>query len=423
MKTSYSDTFDNPLVQGIKVIGIGKHGSKPLASAQIEEITHYLSQGQTIPIQKGAFFGSLLAKGVTEEEQKLLFALDNRPLSGTEDLYHVLCPDAPSFLKEIGIKLLDRAHLTKKEANRLGTFLYSDAPGETFRGMAASMLRIRYETDEEYHGLMEAANATFSTGFQENGPKIDGLVQLAEPFDGVEHSYMITPLLANAFQEAGFPTIVSLGRTSGPKVSLNTLDIYQGLSGHFLKSTRELEDAAPTYGWALHQQLLSPALDKWVERRRLIFKRPFLATLEKVLNPCNAQILVTSVFHITYIEKMIRLAGMAGFKGVIVLKRGLEGTLAPSLAKASGIVCAAIQADSSFISHSIDATQEAFAPYRMEADEHVADLKLEDNLNLIQQFSKQGSTGNEDFDKRVQLGTRLHLQGLAWLQSQFSQNT
>ncbi|KAA3437652.1 anthranilate phosphoribosyltransferase [Rufibacter hautae] len=421
MDTSYSASLDNPLVQGIKVIGIGKHGSKPLSSAQIEEITHYLTYGELIPIQKGAFFGSLLAKGVTEEEQKLLFALDNRPITGVKDLYHVLCPDAPASLQEIGIKLLDKAHLTKDEAKQLGTFLYSDAPGETFRGMAASMLRIRYETEEEYHGLIEAANATFSAGFQEIRPETEVLVQLAEPFDGVEHSYMITPLLAEAFQKAGLMAIVSMGRSSGPKVSLNTLDIYQALSGRFLKSTLDLETTAPVYGWALNQQLLSPALDAWVERRKLIFKRPFLATLEKVLNPCKAQILVTSVFHITYIEKMIKLAGMAGFKGVIVLKRGLEGTLAPSLAKASGITCAVLQPDGSFLSHTLEATQEKFTPFRTEADEHVTDLKLEDNLQLIGQFSQKGSTQNEDFDKRVRLGIHLYLEGLEWIQAHLPQ--
>ena len=56
------------------------------------------------------------------------------------------------------------------------------------------------------------------------------------------------------------------------------------------------QEAFDPYGWVLDQKALSSALDRWVDRRRVLLKRPFLATLEKVLNPCRAKILVTSVF-------------------------------------------------------------------------------------------------------------------------------
>jgi len=299
----------------------------------------------------------------------------------------------------------------------LGKFLFSDLPGETFRGMAASMLRMRYETEEEYRGLMEAAASTYSSGFRDAQPAAGTLIQLAEPFDGVEHSYMITPLLARVFQQAGFPVVVSMGRSAGPKYTLNTLDIYHELAGQFMRQASDLAQPAPEFGWALDQRALSPALDQWVDRRRLIFKRPFLATLEKVLNPCKALILVTSVFHITYIEKMITLAGMAGFSGVIVLKRGVEGTLAPSVAKASGITCAVRQQDGSFLTQAFEASQDAFDAYRAGADAMVQDPTAEANVQLIRRFVGEGFTGNEDFDKRANLGIALYRQGLAWLRN------
>ncbi|MFC6998111.1 hypothetical protein [Rufibacter roseus] len=411
-------TLHNPLVEGIKVVGIGKHGSKPLSTALINEITQYLQEAETIAIQKGAFFGSLLAKGVTPEEQQLLLALCPSAQKNVEQLYDALCPDAPAEMQPIGLRLLQKETLSQAEAKQLGLFLFSDNTGESFRGMAASMLRIRYETEEEYAGLLEAANACFRSVFQKTPPKRQNhLIQLAEPFDGVEHSYMITPLLAQAFQQQGFQTVVSLGRSSGPKLSLNSLDIYEGLGKPFLQGNLDLEQTSSEYGWALHQADVAPTLDQWVERRRLIFKRPFLATLEKVLNPCQANILITSVFHLTYIDKMITLSGMAGFEGVIVLKRGLEGTLAPSIAKASGIVCAARQPDGSFLKRSFEANQEELLPFRAEADDIVDDLKTDENLRLTIQYSQYGSTGNIDFDKRVQLALRLYQQGLDWLTS------
>ncbi len=413
MNTTYTP-LHNPLVQGIKVIGIGKHGSKPLPTAQVEEIFVYLSSDRTNPIQRGAFFGSLMAKGPTPEEQQLLQGSSQGSLS-VEEIYDSLCADAPASMRPLGLKLLRKEFLAVEEARTLGDFLFSDLPGEALRGLAASMLRMRYETDEEYQGLMAAAINTYSPEFSTFAPAGAPVVQLAEPFDGVEHSYMMTPLLAQAIQKAGYPVVVSMGRSSGPKLSLNTLDIYQAMGAQRLKRSDDLLLPTPPMGWALEQHLLSPVLDKWVERRRLIFKRPFLATLEKVLNPCKARVLITSVFHITYIEKMITLAGMAGFAGVIILKRGLEGTLAPSIAKASGITCAARQSDGSFRVQSFETAQEDFAAFRGEADEHVQNLNLADNIALIQQFAVQGLTENDDFNKRAHLMVALYQKGLDWI--------
>lgn len=413
MNTIYS-AKDNPLVQGIKIIGIGKHGSKPLPTPLLEEIVYYLSENDAVSIQKGAFFGALIAKGPTEEENRLL--IQQCEVAGDmEALYNHLCMDSPAYMKSIGIKLLSRETLTAGEAAQLGNYLYSDQLGETFRGMAVSMLRIRYETDEEYEGLYKAAVSTFSPFFQKTPSFSKPVIQLAEPFDGVEHSYMITPLLAQAFQKSGYPVIVTTGKSSGPKLTLNALDIYQALQGSFIDNTQSLAETPPAFGWVLDQKAFSPALVQWVDRRRLIFKRPFLATLEKVLNPCNANILITSVFHITYMEKMISLAAMAGFSGVIVLKRGLEGTLAPSIAKASGILCAVRQPDGSFISQNFEATDETFTAFRAESDDIVEGLSIKDNSKLIRQFEQKGFTGNEDFDKRVNLAVALYQAGLEWV--------
>lgn len=414
---SVHNHLSNPLVEGIKIIGIGKHGSKPLPLPLIDEIATYLQTQEVIPIQKGAFIGALMAKGPTEEEQRLLL---NQSSLDPARIYEALCSDTPDYMQPLGVKLLKKAFLNVEEARQLGEYLFSDQPGEAFRGMAASMLRIRYETEEEYQGLMAAAAATYTPGFRHAPSTNQPLIQLAEPFDGVEHSYMITPLLAQLLQQSGYKVIVSMGRNGGPKLQLNTLDIYQALGSPFIQHNDELQQAAPTYGWALEQQVLSPALDKWVDRRLLLFKRPFLATLEKVLNPCKASILITSVFHITYIEKMITLAGMAGFSGVIVLKRGLEGTLAPSIAKASGITCAVRQKDGSFLTQTFEANQEALTTYRAEADATVTDLSLADNIELIKHYSQQGSTGHADFDKRMQLATALYKQGLEWIEQQWS---
>src|ERR1019366_19467 len=299
-------------------------------------------------------------------------------------MWDKLCADAPSRMKIIGVELLNKQTLTLTEATALGSFLFSDELGESFRGMAVSILRIRYETDEEYNGLYNAIKLPrpLKGGFHANSKQPTllpfrgqgGLIQLAEPFDGVEHSYMITPIIANALQKQGYRVVVSCGRSSGPKTTLNTWDLYRGLKAEFLNINIDVNNVGvenlqplqenfqhPTqFGWVLDQKIFYPALDKWVERRKIIMKRPFLSTLEKVLNPVKANILITSVFHIPYLEKMMELGIMAGFEGVIVLKRGLEGTLAPSLVKATGILCAAKKADGSIVIKNIDTINSDF---------------------------------------------------------------
>lgn len=417
MITQLEKTNTSPLAEGIKVIGIGRHGSKNLSDTLIQSILSHLETQMSSPIQEGAFFGALITKGVTSQEMAFEKYLGTGAIGDHERLLRRVCPDMPQTMQSIALTLLSGQSLTIEEARQLGDFMFSDQPGESLRGMVASILRIRYETDEEYQGFMQAVEATFTEGFRATYLYEHPVVQLAEPFDGVEHSYMITPVLAYALGQQGYKVVSTTGKTSGPKYAMNLLEVYIALGGHFVKNANELLQAAPKLGWVLDQHDVSPAVYAWVARRRAIIKRPFLATLEKVLNPTGAAILITSVFHLTYMEKMVDLAKMAGFRGVIVLKRGLEGTLAPSIARASGILCAAQQADGSFVTTRIEADSEAFLSFRGDGDDVVEGVTAEQNAHLIQQFVHVGSTGNRDFDQRANLAIALYTQGLQWIKS------
>ncbi len=363
----------------------------------VEECLRELNSGHADHLQKGTFFGALKIKGITDSERPLEHYLGKDAFNNPVFFLNRLCPDLPPRLFPIGVKLLNGHHLQVSEAHQLGDFLLSDEPCEVFRGMAVSILRVRYETNDEYEGLSEAVKSTYTPGFQRLVKTKFPIVQLAEPFDGVEHSYMITPLLAYFFQERQYNAVTSLGRTAGPKYGLNSHDLYLYLGSWILADNHELLELNPTFGWVLDQKSLSPALDKWVDRRRTMIKRPFLATLEKVLNPCGAKILVTSVFHITYQMKMAELALMAGFDAVMVLKRGLEGTLAPATSKANGLLCAVRNANGQLFFTRFEHDFPAFASYKTEA---------------------KGKTSNADFDNRVFYAQALYMRGLDWIESQ-----
>jgi len=403
------------LAQGVKLIGIGKHGSKKLPDELIVEITNELKSGNSPTILTGAFFGALMMKEI-EPSYLLLEEFSGKgSLTNPSILWDNLFADAPARMKLTGVKLLNKETLTEEEAKTLGLFLFSDEKGEGFRGMAVSVLRIRYETDEEYKGLYDAIvekTSDLKISF-DNNP----IIQLAEPFDGMEHSYLTTPIIANELQKSGFNVVVSCGRSSGPKITLNTWDVYKALNANFLITNKTTFEKA-LYGWALDQKDFFPELDKWVDKRRIIMKRPFLATLEKVLNPAKANILITSVFHIPYLEKMIGLGFMAGFNAVIVLKRGLEGSLAPSLSKATGILCGVKLKDGSIVTQNFDTNNERYASFKSTTDEVIEPLTLKSNIDYIHRYLSEGKTGDNDFDLRVKLAIALYSEGLNWIKNQ-----
>lgn len=414
---------DTPLGRGIKLIGIGKYGSKPLPPDLLEECRTALLSGQANPLQVGAFIGALLTKGPTEAERTLENCFGRDAFSIPTFLVNKLCPDLPTNFLPIATKLIRGHHLQISEARQLGDYLFKqqtpETNCETFRGLAVSIMRVRHESNDEYQGLYHAAMDTLAPGFRKATPGAEQpIVQLAEPFDGVEHSYLITPLLAHFFQQRNYQPLAMVGRTPGPKQTLNAHDLYLHLGCSFLQSGHELAEPLTPYGWVLDQKALSPDLDQWVDRRRVLLKRPFLSTLEKVLNPVRAKILVTSVFHITYQMKMAELALMAGFDGAIVLKRGLEGTLAPATSRATGVLCAVRTSNNYLAFQNFDADRPYFARFRTESDSDIVQPQAADNARLVRQFITHGQTANADFDNRVYFAQALYGRGLDWIEEQ-----
>jgi anthranilate phosphoribosyltransferase len=419
MQKLYPDSpGQTALGRGIKHIGIGKYGSKPLPPDLLAECRVALTDPNSHPLQRGAFVGALVAKGPTPDEVSLEHAIGDGAFSHPTFLINKLCPDLPPGLLPLATKLVRGHNLSVSEAEQLGDFLFGTDGSETFRGMAASIMRVRHESNDEYQGLMRAVERTFAPGFLNKTQSEKPLVQIADPFDGVEHSYLITPLLANWFQEHGYSALSMVGRSGGPKFTLNAHDLYMHLGCQFMQSRHELTEPLMPYGWVLDQKALSPALNTWVDRRHILLKRPFLATLEKVLNPCGARVLVTSVFHITYQMKMAELALMAGFDAAIVLKRGLEGSLSPATNRASGVLCAVRTEKGHLFFQNFDADRPDFASFRTETDPEVMNPTATQNAALVRKFVAQKVTDDDDFDNRVRYAFALMERGMEWIEGQ-----
>ncbi len=411
--------LDGPIARAIALIGIGKNGSKSLPENLIDECIHALKHTDINHIQKGAFWGALMLKKRSEAEERFELLLGKDAFKNPVFFLNKLCTDLPPHLFPIGIKLLQGNFLQSNEATQLGDFLLDDSVDcDIFKGMSVTILRVRYETNIEYEGLLNSIQKSFSPGFQRFVKTKLPIIQLAEPFDGVEHSYMITPLLAQFFQDRNYNAVTAVGRSAGPKNGINSYDLYLYLGCWLLQNNYELLEKKPQFGWVLDQKALSPQLDSWVEKRRFLFKRPFLATIEKVLNPCGARILVTSVFHITYQMKMAELALLAGFDGVMVLKRGLEGSLSPAMSKSNGLLCAVRNASNHLFFTHFDNDFPVFKHFQTSTDDIIDELVVEKNAALIKSYLNLGKTDNPDFDNRVNYSKALFMKGLDWIESQ-----
>ena len=405
------DPNEPAINRGIKTVGIGKKGSKTLTPELALEIVEDLKSGKVSDAAKGAFFAGLCAKGIEPDERILEQAFAPGLLT-----------DAPEFVQWVCAQLLRGHTLDQQTAYDLGKFLFSDEPGDTARGWVASFLRVRYETNDEYDGLRQAMEDTLLPAFKIPAPQGEPIIQIAEPFDGVDHSYMITPLIGRSLQAQGYRVVHQVGRNSGPKLDMNLWDIAQALGETPAVGNLDLASDKPAFGWFFYQSLMSQALDRWVDLRHQIIKRPFLATIERFINPLKANILIASAFHPPYGEKMMAIAERAGFKGVIIVRNGIEGTIAFPLLREVKLLLSAGQKDGSFRRHEMNIESRSF----VDREEMIEKPKASDNAKLIKSYVQKGATnadqgtGNlKHFDLRVKSTYEGLNQALSWLQENF----
>lgn len=409
---------DPAIVRGIKTVGVGKKGSKPIAEELASEILADLRSGNVPDAAKGAFFAGLSFKGI-EPQEEILNEYFGRPgvLSNPALLARALSQDAPKDIQNICQRVMTGETLDKQTTFVLGRFLMSDQPGNAARGLIASALRVRYETDDEYEGILQAIAQTMTPEFTSGVPAGQPVLQLAEPFDGNDKSYMITPLLGRYLKTLNYRVVHLVGRNSGPKLEMNLLDVAGLLDVQFLKNVSELNTVQPEYGWFLHQKDLSPAVDRWVDIRRQTVKRPFMATLEKFLDPFKARIIATSAFHPPYGEKMLTISERAGFPGVIVIRNGIEGSLAFSLKRETRILCSARQKDGSYLRHEIIFEPERFLNVTLDMEEKIEHPKAVDNARLIKDYISAGRTEHKHFDLRLRATCEGFRLAVEWIEN------
>jgi anthranilate phosphoribosyltransferase len=406
------------LAEGIKAVGVGKHGSVSCTAEQIEMILKDYRKGDLNSAQIGAFFGALWMKGVAEEEMALNEFFPENCIDKPERGIHYILENTAEYLKMLILKILKNEILSYSEASKVGEYLFDEQNSDIrVKAFIASALRVRYTDPVEYSALHNQIQKSFMPAFKPvvlNKP----IIQMAEPFDGVERSHLLTPILARHFAKKGFDVIIQTGQSSGPKFGLNLRQIAQNIQGRFITSSDELiaisESSSGEY--YVDQKDLSSALDQWVELRKLVLKRPFLATLEKYVDPFGLKIFMASAFHHTFTDKMVEIAEEIGFPAIIITFRGVEGSLGLSLGRTAQIISSVRQADGTYVRKTIEANPENYG-FAIEVDPKLIPAEVAKNSELVSNYLKFRDSGNSYFNRRVLYNIQVYEQALNWVNS------
>ncbi|MEO0368735.1 MAG: hypothetical protein AAF197_08110 [Pseudomonadota bacterium] len=187
-------------------------------------------------------------------------------------------------------------------------------------------MRMKRESSEEMRGMVSAAQDCIETV---NVP-IDGLLTIAEPFDGYARTVSISAFFPAVLSACGIPTLIHGVRSVGPKHGVTPHQVYElanvAVADDPARAAIRIVDA----GWAyLDQARYLPALHTLVELREKIIKRTALTTFERVLRPLSARsnnTLALGYVHKAYPQVYAAIAKEVGYEQ-IVLSKGVEGGL------------------------------------------------------------------------------------------------
>ena len=193
-------------------------------------------------------------------------------------------------------------------------------------------LRMKRETDDENKGALEAILKIS----QSRQAKVDELISLADPYDGVNRNLPVAPMIPAVLAACGLPCVSHGLDSVGPKFGVTHRHVLQAagvdVDISLDKAVARIED--PNLGWAyVDQKTFCPGLHDLIGLRQRIVKRQVLTTVEVLAKPITGlqkTHLVTGYVHKPYPAKYASLARFAGFEGCLLV-RGTEGGVIPSL--------------------------------------------------------------------------------------------
>ncbi|MXY94109.1 MAG: anthranilate phosphoribosyltransferase [Caldilineaceae bacterium SB0664_bin_27] len=192
--------------------------------------------------------------------------------------------------------------------------------------------RVKGEAVDEVRGFTALLRAETITRIY---PRIEGLLDLAVPYDGKVKSAQLAPAVAVVLSEAGMPVVlhgdegVPTKEGIGPGPVLRELGIADDLEPEAVQSMIE----AVGIGY-LSAERFAPQWHDLLPLRRQFGLRTVLNSVEKLLNPGNAPYQVSGFFHGNYIERL-REVQTGAVRSFIV--QGEEGSVEMAVGRKSHV--------------------------------------------------------------------------------------
>ncbi|MEK7748073.1 MAG: anthranilate phosphoribosyltransferase [Nitrospirota bacterium] len=230
-----------------------------------------------------------------------------------------------AYLKKIATGPHLSKDLTFDEAQDGMRLILNKEVPDVQAGVFLVALRMKRETDDEHRGILSALREAtlFETA------NLSELVEIADPYDGFKRHLPTSPFLLPLLAACGLPAISHGCEQVGPKFGVTHKQIFSaaGVAVDLTPQKAAVKLANPRIGWAyLDQSVFCPALHDLIELRRLIVKRPAIATLEKMCGPVRAKKnhLWIGYVHAGYDKQIPMAARHAGYDSCVTVL-GVEG--------------------------------------------------------------------------------------------------
>jgi len=236
--------------------------------------------------------------------------------------------------------------------------------------------RVKGEAVDEIQGFINAARAEFIQSAQ---PKIDGLLDLAVPYDGKAKTAQLAPAIALILAAAGVPVILHGDENIPTKSGITPGAILAKLGvrtdGNVAFASQMIETVG--IGFISAKQYI-PAWHALTPIRHQFGLRTVMNTVEKLFNPFNAPYQVSGFFHANYIE---RIRGTQSGLKTSWIVQGEEGSIEMAVGRRTRIY--AIDAENDVILDPADVglpTRERLSlPPELDAHVEVTTAVLQNN--------------------------------------------
>ena len=225
-------------------------------------------------------------------------------------------------------KILQNEDLNAHEASTGLSYLLDDEIPDYKKGIFLIGQRLKRETFEENAAFLQRMRQAVHP----YSVDVPLLIDLSDPYDGFRRYPIYTPFVAALLSAMGFPAYCHGTKTVAPKNG-DTIHKILALAGkNPLKSPeaviKDIENQE--IGWCyIDQSIYFPVLHNLTDLRENIVKRPFVATLEKLLQPLRSDKLnymVTGFVHSAYKKKLAGLLKNQESLDAALIVKGMEGS-------------------------------------------------------------------------------------------------